>query len=93
MKYQKKQLFEIIAETLEISLNNGVLEISVKENPIIQNLILKGIKAKKHKEAIKNVIELKEKTSFVENKLHKDIQRIESAFKNLGFGLLIVPQL
>ena len=50
---------------LEINLNNGVLEISVKENPIIQNLIFNGIKAKKHKEAIKKVIELKEITSFV----------------------------
>jgi outer membrane protein insertion porin family len=75
---------------LKISLNNGILEISVEENPIIQNLIFKGIKAKKHKEAIKNVIELKEKTSFIENKLNKDIQKIKSAFRNLGFYFIEV---
>ena len=75
---------------IEINLNNGVLEISVKENPIIQNLIFNGIKAKKHKEAIKEVIELKEKTSFVENKLNKDIQKIKSAFRNLGFYFIEV---
>ena len=70
---------------LEIKLNNGVLEILVKENPIIQNLILKGIKAEKFKEAILDIIDLKEKTSFVENKLNKDIQKIKGAFKNIGF--------
>ena len=70
---------------LQINLNNGIMEISVKENPIIQNLVLNGVKAKKHKEVIKKVIELKEKTSFVENKLNKDIQKVESAFRNIGF--------
>ncbi len=75
---------------LEINLNNGILEISVKENPIIQNLIFKGIKAKKHKEAIKEVIELKEKTSYVENKLNRDILKIKSAFRGLGFYFIEV---
>ena len=70
---------------LEIKLNNGVLEILVKENPIIQNLILKGIKAEKFKEAILDIIDLKEKTSFVENKLNNDIQKIKGAYKNIGF--------
>ena len=70
---------------LEIKLNNGVLEILVKENPIIQNLILKGIKAEKFKEAILDIIDLKEKTSFVENKLNKDVQKIKGAYKNIGF--------
>ena len=70
---------------LKIKLNNGVLEILVKENPIIQNLILKGIKAEKFKEAILDIIDLKEKTSFVENKLNNDIQKIKGAYKNIGF--------
>ena len=68
---------------LEINLTNGILEISVKENPIIQSLVFNGIKAKKFKEAIKAVIELKEKTSYVENKLNRDIQKIKRAFRNL----------
>ena len=81
-----KQLYDTnFFSNIKIDLNNGVLEISVKENPIIQKLIFKGIKAKKFKEAIKEAIELKEKTSYVENKLNKDIQKIKSAFKNLGF--------
>ena len=86
-----KQLYDTnFFSYLEISLNNGILEISVKENPIIQNLIFNGIKAKKHKEAIKKVIELKEKTSFVANKLNKDIQKIKNVFRNLGYYFIEV---
>jgi len=75
---------------LEINLTNGLLEISVKENPIIQSLVFNGIKAKKHKEAIKEVIELKEKTSYVENKLIRDIQKIKKAFRNQGYYFIEV---
>ena len=75
---------------LEINLTNGLLEISVKENPIIQSLVFNGIKAKKHKEAIKDVIELKEKTSYVESKLIRDIQKIKTAFRNQGFYFIEV---
>ena len=86
-----KQLYDTnFFSYLEINLKNGVLEISVKENPIIQNLIFNGVKAKKHKEAIRKVIELKEKTSFVENKLNKDIQKIKSTFRNLGYYFIEV---
>ena len=86
-----KQLYDTnFFSYLEINLNNGILEISVEENPIIQNLVFKGIKAKKHKEAIKEVIELKEKTSFVENRLSKDIQKIKTAFRSLGFYFIEV---
>jgi len=75
---------------LEVNLTNGLLEISVKENPIIQSLVFNGIKAKKHKKAIKEVIELKEKTSYVENKLIRDIQKIKTAFRNQGFYFIEV---
>ncbi len=75
---------------LEINLINGLLEISVKENPIIQSLVFNGSKAKKHKEAIKEVIQLKEKTSYVENKLIRDIQKIKTAFRNQGFYFIEV---
>ena len=86
-----KQLYDTdFFSYLEINLINGLLEISVKENPIIQSLVFNGIKAKKHKEAIKEVIELKEKTSYVENKLIRDIQKIKTAFRNLGFYFIEV---
>ncbi len=70
---------------IEINLENGILKISLKENPIIQTLTFKGVKAKKFKEALMERIELKEKSSFVEGYLKLDIQTVKSVFRNLGF--------
>ena len=86
-----KQLYDTnFFSYLEINLTNGVLEILVKENPIIRTLVFNGIAAKKHKEAMKEVFELKEKTSYVESKLNRDIQKIKSVFRNLGFYFIEV---
>ena len=76
--------------TYPVELKNGELKVSVEENPIIQSLVFNGIKAKKFKDAISEIIVLKEKTSFVENKLDKDIQQIKTAFRNLGFYFIDV---
>ena len=65
---------------IEISLGNGILKISLKENPIIQTLTFKGVKAKKFKEALLERVELKEKSSFVEVYLKSDIQNIKIRF-------------
>ena len=86
-----KQLYDTnFFSYLNINLINGVLEIIVKENPIIQNLVFNGIKAKKFKEAITELIELKEKSSYVENKLFSDIQKIKSAYRSLGYYFIEV---
>ena len=70
---------------IEINVIDGILEIRVSENPIIQSLIIKGIKAKKFQEKINEIIELKEKTSFVENKLQIDIKRVEAVLHSTGY--------
>jgi len=70
---------------IEVNLDNGVLEISVKENPVIQTLTFKGIKAEKFRQPLLALIELKEKSSFVESKLDQDVRRIKNAFRTLGY--------
>ena len=81
-----KKLYETnFFSYIEVNLNNGILNISLKENPIIQNLTFKGIKAKKFREPILERIELKEKSSFVENYLTLDIQNIKNVFRNQGY--------
>ena len=81
-----KKLYETnFFSYIEVNLNNGILNISLKENPIIQNLTFKGIKAKKFREAILERIELKEKSSFVESYLTLDIQNIKNVFRNQGY--------
>ena len=70
---------------VEIKLKNSVLEITVVENPIIQNVILNGISAKKFSEGISDIISLKEKSSFIESELLKDVKLIRTFLQDKGF--------
>ena len=70
---------------VKLSLDNGVLNINVVENPIIKNIIFNGVKASKYIELINEIITLKEKSSFKENKLIDDINRIKANFRLAGF--------
>ena len=70
---------------VKLNLKDNVLNINVSENPIIKNLVINGIKANKYKEAVYDIIVLKEKTSFTTNKLNIDINTIKNTFRNSGF--------
>ena len=64
---------------------NSILSINVVENPIVQNLIIQGIKRKDFKKEIEKVISTKEKNPFLENKLEFDINNIKSLIQEVGF--------
>ena len=70
---------------ISTSFVNNTLIITVEENPIINTIIIEGEKAKKYKKAILEVISLKEKSSYVESDIKKDIEIIKSFYKSLGF--------
>ena len=72
-------------KTIEVSLNSNILKILVKENPIIEEVIFKGIKADKIKNAISKNLSLKSRTSFTENLLAEDKENIINSLKNLGY--------
>ena len=59
-------------ENIEITLNDGVLKIILKEYQIINNIELRGEKTEKFKELILERISLREKGSFVISKLVDD---------------------
>ncbi len=67
------------------SFSDNVLRISVKENPIINTIIIDGEKAKKYKKAILKIISLQEKSSYVESDIKNDIETIRSFYKSLGY--------
>ena len=56
-------------ENIEITLNDGVLKIILKEYQIINNIELRGEKTEKFRELILERIRLREKGSFVKRKL------------------------
>ncbi len=70
---------------VKISFDDGILKIQVKENPIIENIEIVGIKNKKFSEEILKQINLKNRMSFTENQLNKDIESIKNLLKVNGF--------
>ena len=57
---------------VSVKLVDNILYISVEENPIIQTLKFEGIKNKRILEVLNEQIEMKEKSSFVENRVKND---------------------
>ena len=81
-----KNLYETnFFKNLEIKLNNNILKISVIENPIISDIKIKGIKAKRIKEAINKVLSIREKSSFNEIRLLEEREKIISLLKEQGY--------
>ncbi len=70
---------------VKLSFDNGDLMIKVIESPIIENIEITGIKNKTFIEQISEVIVLKNRMSFSEVQLQKDINTINNILKSNGF--------
>ena len=73
-------------EDISINLSNNTLKISLKEYPIVNQLILNGEPSKRISDEIKRLISLKEKRSFIRSYLTKDIDIIKSIYSTLGYN-------
>ena len=72
-----KKLYETtFFSNISVEIKNNKLIIVVKENPIINSIFLKGEKATKYKDKIKELLILKEKSSYVSNNIKRDINLI-----------------
>ena len=78
--YDTSFFSEISAE-----IKNNKLIITVKENAIINEIVINGEKAKKFTERITELIISKEKTSFIENNVSSDINVLKEFYSSLGF--------
>ena len=73
-----KKLYETTYfSNIEVELQNGILNIIVKENPIIDTIVIKGEKAKKYTKAVVDLFKLKEKSSYISNYINSDINVYE----------------
>ena len=70
---------------IQISIENKTLIIKLSENPIIENIEIIGIKSKKFKENILENMVLKNRMSYTENQLRRDIDSINNILKANGF--------
>ena len=81
-----KELYETnYFSDVSIKYENQILYINVVENPIVQNIIIEGIKANKLKDQIYDSLKIKEKNSFVEDISKKDVTRISNSLKKNGY--------
>ena len=81
-----KKLYETnYFSDVSIKFENQILFIKVVENPIVQRIILNGIKANKIKDQIYESLLIKEKNSFVEDTAKKDVTRISNSLKKSGY--------
>ena len=81
-----KNLYETkFFNNVSVTLENNLISITVDEAPLIENVIISGIKAKKIRELIRENFILKTRTSFNEFQLLQEIISIESTLKSLGY--------
>ena len=77
-------------ETVDLSLQNSVLKIKVKEYPTINVIKIEGEKANKIRTAILERLNLKEKNSFIKSKLSDDLNRIKKIYSSMGYNFVEV---
>ena len=70
---------------ISTNFSNGILKITVEENPVINSIIIEGEVAKKFKTAILKALSLKEKGSYIESDVSYDIELIKYYYKTLGY--------
>jgi outer membrane protein insertion porin family len=81
-----KNLYETnFFKNIEVSFKNNVLKIKVNENPIIDKIVIEGIRADKIKKAISAKLSLKSRSSFNQFLLTKDNNEIKNSLKSLGY--------
>ena len=72
-------------EDVSVKIEDNVLTINVKESPIIENINITGIKAKKYIKAIEENYILKPRNSYNKISLSKEVNSIKTILKNFGF--------
>ena len=81
-----KKLYESnFFESVEFNLENNILVIKVLEYPVIQEIIINGIKAQKNIKKMKENMTLKEKNPFIESIVKNDLNQMLNIFKQSGY--------
>ena len=73
-------------ENVQIEIVSGTLTVNLVEHPIINQLIIVGEKSNKYKDTIRNLIQSKEKGSFIKSIIASDIEKIKSLYSSAGFN-------
>jgi len=81
-----KNLYETsFFKNISINFESNILYINVIENPLIQSLQIEGIKRQSIVDQILDILQQKEKSSFVESKIKEDENRILNSLRVNGY--------
>ena len=69
-----------------MDIRNNILYIFLDEYPVVSQLLIIGEKSNRIKDEITKLISIKEKSSFIENNLNKDINKIKNLYSSLGYN-------
>ena len=72
-------------EKVKLSNNSGIIEITVKENPIIQDIILNGIKNKNILDNLSNITKKIEKYPYIESQVNNQLILLKNILKSYGY--------
>jgi len=72
-------------QDINLSIKNNVLYIKVVENPIIEDLKINGISNKKLEETLLDLVQLKNRKSYIESTFTKDLTLIKNVVKSNGY--------
>ena len=70
---------------VSVKFNENILLIDVEENPIIENIKYEGIKTNKVLKALKEGALIKDRSSYSENVIIEEKNRLNDILKNLGY--------
>ena len=70
---------------VSIKFNQNILFIDVEENPIIEKITYQGIKTNKVLNALKEEALIKDRSSYSENLILEEKNRLNNILKNLGY--------
>ena len=70
---------------INLKINNSILEVFVIENPIIEDVQIKGMKNKGLNELLLDKIKLKNRSSYIESSFISDLNLVKNILKSSGY--------
>ena len=81
-----KDLYETnFFSDIKLNFENSELTITLKENPVVQNLVFKGIKNKTLEKELLGGLKIKEKNPYIENDVKNDLSFLKNSLQEVGY--------
>ena len=81
----KKMYDSNFFENVKLNLNNSILEITVNENPIIEDIQINGVQSEKLSEILLDKTSLKSRSSYTKSLFLSDLNLVKNIIKNSGY--------